>query len=66
MARQLRRSPTTRTATRQRKDTTIWQLLDVKARGLVLREQKDSIVTTYTYDNAGRMRFFTTYFRMKL
>lgn len=34
---------------------TTWQLLDVNARGQVLREQKGSIVTTYTYDNAGRM-----------
>lgn len=35
--------------------TTTWQLLDVNARGQVLREQKGSVVTTYTYDNAGRM-----------
>lgn len=34
---------------------TTWQLLDVNARGQVLREQKGSVVTTYTYDNAGRM-----------
>lgn len=33
----------------------IWELLETNARGQVLRERKGSIVTTYTYDNAGRV-----------
>lgn len=35
--------------------TTVWELLETNARGQVLREQKGNIVTTYTYDAAGRV-----------
>lgn len=35
--------------------STVWKLLETNARGQVLREQKGNIVTTYTYDAAGRV-----------
>lgn len=33
----------------------VWELLETNARGQILRERKGSIVTTYTYDDAGRI-----------
>ena len=35
--------------------TTAWELLEQNARGQVVRERKGGIVTTYTYDNCGRV-----------
>lgn len=32
-----------------------WELLEQNARGQVVRERKSGIVTTYTYDNCGRV-----------
>lgn len=35
--------------------STVWELLATNARGQVLQERKGNIVTTYTYDAAGRV-----------
>ncbi len=35
--------------------TVAWELLEQNARGQVLRERKGGVVTTYTYDNCGRV-----------
>lgn len=35
--------------------TTVWELLEVNPRGQVVQEKKGNIVTTYTYDDAGRI-----------
>lgn len=35
--------------------TIAWELLEQNARGQVVRERKGSVVTTYTYDNCGRI-----------
>lgn len=35
--------------------TIAWELLEQNARGQVVRERKGGVVTTYTYDNCGRM-----------
>lgn len=35
--------------------TIAWELLEQNARGQVARERKGSVVTTYTYDNCGRI-----------
>lgn len=33
----------------------VWELLETNARGQILREKKGNKITTYTYDNAGRV-----------
>lgn len=35
--------------------TLAWELLEQNARGQVVRERKGGVVTTYTYDNCGRI-----------
>ncbi|MBR5148314.1 MAG: VCBS repeat-containing protein [Bacteroidaceae bacterium] len=35
--------------------TVAWELLEQNARGQVVRERKGGVVTTYTYDNCGRV-----------
>ena len=35
--------------------TVAWELLEENARGQVVRERKGGVVTTYTYDNCGRV-----------
>jgi YD repeat-containing protein len=39
-------------------NTPLWELLETNARGQVVRERRSGIVTTYTYDNAGRVLSF--------
>lgn len=36
-------------------NTPTWELLEVNARGQVVRERKGNIITTYGYDNSGRL-----------
>lgn len=35
--------------------TDTWELLEANARGQIVREKKGGIITTYTYDNQGRI-----------
>ena len=36
-------------------NSTLWELLEANPRGQIVRERRGGVVTTYTYDNAGRV-----------